>query len=58
MIENYFLGRDWIAEHFGDEVAKKYVKTGWQLDPFGHSQTLAKIVTEMGYESLFFARAD
>lgn len=58
MINNYFLGRAWIAEHFGDEVASNYVKAAWQLDPFGHSHTLAKIVSEMQYESLFFARAD
>ena len=31
-------------------------RIGWQLDPFGHSTTQARIFKEMGYEALFFQR--
>ena len=55
MITNYIQGAKFVKEAFGEEQAAK-LKIGWQLDPFGHSNTLAKIVAEMGYEALFFAR--
>ena len=57
MIINFMQGKQWIEDHFGPEVARNFIKTGWQLDPFGHSHTFAKLLIDMEYESLFFARA-
>ena len=31
---------------------------GWQLDPFGHSASLAKLFGELGFEGVFFGRMD
>ena len=45
-------GNKFLREEFGDIE----VKIGWQLDPFGHSNTNAKLYSDMGYEALFMAR--
>ena len=28
-INNYMTGKTWIADNFGEEIARNYVKTGW-----------------------------
>ena len=33
-------------------------KVGWQIDPFGHSNTHAWLSYEVGFDSLFFGRID
>lgn len=53
MINNHIVGHQWILNEFG--VAPR---TGWQIDPFGHSNTNARLFSDMGYDSWFFARAD
>jgi hypothetical protein len=53
MINNMMHGHDWIEERFG-----KQPRIGWQIDPFGHSNTNARIFAEMGFDALFFARLD
>lgn len=57
MITNILAGHRFLAEEFGEDVAAG-VKIAWQLDPFGHSNTNAKLYSDMGYEALFFARID
>ena len=51
------VGHNFIREEFGDKAAQG-VKIGFQLDEFGHSNTNAKIYSNMGYEAMFFARMD
>ena len=31
-------------------------KIGWQIDPFGHSLTNARVMAESGLEAIFLAR--
>lgn len=33
-------------------------KVGWQIDPFGHSNEMATIFAELGFDGLFFTRLD
>lgn len=33
-------------------------RIGWHIDPFGHSNANASLFAEMGFDELFFARAD
>ena len=53
MIDQSTLGHRFLHDEFG------YTPTvGWQIDPFGHSNTHAWMSSEMGFDGLFFARID
>ena len=51
MINNMMYGQKWILEEFGVKP-----RIGWQIDPFGHSNTNARLFYEMGFEAMFFGR--
>ena len=53
MIDNMMIGHDFAKKEFG--VAPR---VGWQIDPFGHSNTNARLFAEMGFDAYFFARMD
>jgi len=53
MINNHMLGHEFALKEFG--VAPRI---GWQIDPFGHSNTNARLFAEMGYDAWFFGRMD
>lgn len=53
MIDNMMMGHDFILKEFGVKP-----RIGWQIDPFGHSNTNARIFSEMGFDAWFFARLD
>jgi len=54
MVDQTTLGHRFLMTEFG--VAPK---TGWQLDPFGHSATQAALLSsEVGFSGLFFGRID
>lgn len=53
MINNHIIGHQWILDEFGVKP-----RIGWQIDPFGHSNTNARFFAEMGFDAWFFARLD
>lgn len=53
MIDNMQIGHDFILKEFGVKPS-----IGWQIDPFGHSNTNARLFAEMGFDAWFFARLD
>ena len=54
MIDQTTLGHQFLLNEFNIVP-----KTGWQIDPFGHSATQASLLTsEVGFAGLFFARID
>ncbi|XP_051115211.1 probable alpha-mannosidase At5g13980 [Andrographis paniculata] len=54
MIDQTTLGHRYIKEQF--DVTPR---TGWQIDPFGHSAVQAYLLgAEVGFDSLFFGRID
>jgi len=54
MIDQTTLGHKFLMEEFGVSP-----RTGWQLDPFGHSSTQAALLSaEVGFQGLFFGRID
>ena len=51
IIQNMVLGRKFLFEEFG------VVPTiGWQLDPFGHTETNADLFSQMGLDTIVFSR--
>ncbi|CAF0829955.1 unnamed protein product, partial [Didymodactylos carnosus] len=55
IIDQHTLGFEFLKNRFG-ECARP--KIGWQIDPFGHSRELASLFAQMGFDGLFFGRAD
>jgi len=53
MILNMHEGRIFLEKEF-----KIFPRVGWQLDPFGHSETNAKLFAELGLETIVFARSN
>ena len=53
MINNMMIGHNWVKEIFGVKP-----RIGWQIDPFGHSNTNARIFSEIGFDAMFIARLD
>jgi len=54
MIDQTTLGHTFLADAFEGYTPK----VGWQIDPFGHSNTHAWLSDEFGFDSLFFGRID
>ena len=55
MIANMMIGHNFIKSEFGSHAISRI---GWSIDSFGHSITNVKILAQMGYDALFFARAN
>lgn len=53
MINNHMIGHEFLLKEFG--VAPRI---GWQIDPFGHSNTNARFFAEQGFDAWFFGRQD
>ncbi|CAF1300509.1 unnamed protein product [Adineta steineri] len=55
IIDQHALGAEFLRDQFG-ECGRP--KIGWQIDPFGHSREQASLLAQMGFDGLFFGRAD
>lgn len=55
LIDNMSMGFKMLLDTFG-QCAVPHV--AWQIDPFGHSKENARLFALMGFDGLFFARAD
>eukprot|EP00117_Sycon_ciliatum_P000808 scpid87007/ scgid2702/ Lysosomal alpha-mannosidase; Lysosomal acid alpha-mannosidase; Mannosidase alpha class 2B member 1; Mannosidase alpha-B len=55
IIDQITFGHAFISTQFGAEYRPRMA---WQVDPFGHSSVQATIFAQMGYDGLYFARAD
>lgn len=53
MINNHMLGHQFVLKEFGVKP-----RIGWQIDPFGHSNTNARLFADMGFDAWFFGRMD
>jgi lysosomal alpha-mannosidase len=53
MLDNMMIGQKFAMEELG--VAPRI---GWQIDPFGHSNTNTRLFAEMGFDAFFFSRLD
>jgi alpha-mannosidase len=51
MINNFFMGHQWLKKEFNVSPT-----IGWNIDPFGHTQSNAALFHDLGFEALFFAR--
>ena len=53
MIDQTTLGHTFLKNELGYTP-----KVGWQIDPFGHSNTHAWMSSEFGFDALYFGRID
>lgn len=53
MINNHMIGHEFVLKEFGVKP-----RIGWQIDPFGHSNTNARLFADMGFDAWFFGRMD
>lgn len=51
IVRNFEAAHDFVRDEFNVKP-----KIGMQLDPFGHSNTVAHLFAEMGLETMVFAR--
>ena len=55
IIDQITLGNAFISTEFGPAYRPRMA---WQIDPFGHSSVQAALFAQMGYDGLYFGRAD
>lgn len=53
ILDNMVTGHKFLKEEFDFTPT-----VGWNLDPFGHSDTNHRLFSEMGFEGSFFSRLD
>ena len=51
IIRNFELAHEWLNSEFNVKP-----RVGMQLDPFGHSNMVAHLFSEMGLDAMIFAR--
>ena len=53
IINNMMIGHDFVMKEFGVRP-----RVGWQVDPYGHSNSNARLFAEMGFDAFMFGRLD
>jgi len=54
MIENMSKGHSFITDNFPGY----HPRIGWQIDPFGHSNTNMRLFADIGFDAVFMGRMD
>ena len=55
MVDQQTIGHQFLLRHLGPKAAPK---TGWQVDPFGHSTTMAVLYSLMGMDAWVWLAVD
>ena len=53
IIGNFYKSHRWLMDEFDYTP-----RVGWNIDAFGHTQANAALFHDLGFEALFFARAN
>ncbi|KAK5639939.1 hypothetical protein RI129_010750 [Pyrocoelia pectoralis] len=58
MVSGGWSMNDEAATNYQSIIDQMTPRVGWQIDPFGHTNAMATVLAELGFDGLFFWRLD